>query len=288
MARNENTGVPTMARERFLTIFALTILGWPLAGQTRIDLKNQTRAVDFSAATYTKPAKSGVSLPVTCGSGEMYILTSGPAGSNVYVCTATNTWNLQGGSSSSGVLNTLAVTRTSGTVLTIGTDCSVSAPCNVRTGGSTLSFSNSSTATISAGTGTAYVYVSSAGQLVVGHNVTLTCAGGCAAQSAVTAFPANSVPLAIWTASSGAWLSSGSDVRSFVNRDFLTTGAGLSMVSGTGYQSISVDQAVIGLRSVAPGSSGASCTVGQWALDSTYHYLCVATNTWKRAALASW
>lgn len=279
-----------MARERFLTICALTILGWPLAGQTRIDLKNQTRAVDFSAATYTKPAKSGTGLPVTCGSGEMYILTSGPAGSNVYVCTATNTWNLQGGGggSTSGVLNTLAVTWTSGTVLTIGTDCSVSAPCNVRTGSSTLSFSNSSTATISAGTGTAYVYVSGAGQLTVGHNVTLTCAGGCVAQSGITAFPANSVPLAIWMASSGAWLSSGSDVRSFVNRDFLTTGAGLTIMSGTGYQSISVDQAVIGLRGAAPASSGAICTVGQWALDTSYYYLCVATNTWKRAALASW
>ncbi len=277
-----------MAKERFLTICALTILGWPMAGQTRIDLKNQTRAVDFSAATYTKPAKSGVSLPVTCGSGEMYVLTSGPAGSNVYVCTATNTWNLQGGSSSSGALNTLAVTRTSGTVLTIGTGCSASAPCNVRTGGSTLSFTNSSTATISAGTGTAFAYVSSTGQLTIGHNVTLICAGGCVAQSGITAFPASSVPLAMWTAASGTWLSSGSDVRSFVNRDYLTTGAGLIIVSGTGYQSISVDQAVIGLRSAAPASSGATCTVGQWALDNSYYYLCVATNTWKRAALASW
>jgi hypothetical protein len=277
-----------MAKERFLTICALAFLGWPMAGQTRIDLKNQTRAVDFSGATYTKPAKSGTSLPVTCGAGEMYILTSGPAGSNVYVCTATNTWNLQGGESSSGALNTLAVSRTSGTVLTIGTDCSVSAPCNVRTGGSTLSFANSSTATISAGTGTAYVYVSSAGQLTVGHNVTLTCTGGCAAQSGITAFPAGSVPLAVWTATSGVWSDSGSDLRSFVSRDYLTTGAGLTMVSGPGYQSISVDQAAIGLRSAAPASTGATCTVGQWALDASHYYLCVAANSWKRAALASW
>jgi len=275
-----------MAKKRFLTVCSLAILSWPLAGQTRIDLKNQTRAVDFSSATYTKPAKSGTSLPATCGAGEMFILTSAPAGSNVYVCTATNTWNLQGGTS--GAPNTLAVSRTSATVLTIGADCSATAPCNVRTGGSTYLFANAATVTLSAGTGTAYVYISSTGQLTVGHNLTLTCAGGCVAQAGITAFPANSVPVAVWTATSAVWGSSGSDMRSFVSRDFLGTGAGLTVVSGAGYQSISVDQAVVGLRSAVPASAGASCTVGQWALDSSYYYLCVATNTWKRAALASW
>jgi len=277
-----------MAKEHFLTICALTMLAWPLVGQTRIDLKNQTRAVDFSGAAYTKPAKSGASLPVTCGTGEMYILTAAPAGSNVYVCTAANTWNQQGGGSSPGAPNTPVVSRTSDTVLTIGEGCAANSPCNVRTGGSILSFTNSSTVTITGGTGTAYVYVSGTGQLTVGHNLTLNCSGGCTAQAGITAFPVDSVPLASWTATSGVWSSSGSDVRSFLSRDYLRTGAGLILVSGAGYQSISVDQAVIGLRSAAPASAGASCTVGQWALDLSYYYLCVANNTWKRAALASW
>lgn len=37
-----------------------------------------------------------------------------------------------------------------------------------------------------------------------------------------------------------------------------------------------------------PASASASCVVGQQAWDTNFHYVCVATNTWKRAALSSW
>ena len=36
-----------------------------------------------------------------------------------------------------------------------------------------------------------------------------------------------------------------------------------------------------------PASSSATCTAGQFTDDTNYHYVCVATNTWKRAALSS-
>jgi hypothetical protein len=36
-----------------------------------------------------------------------------------------------------------------------------------------------------------------------------------------------------------------------------------------------------------PSSSSATCTAGQFTDDANYHYVCVATNTWKRAALSS-
>ena len=36
-----------------------------------------------------------------------------------------------------------------------------------------------------------------------------------------------------------------------------------------------------------PASSSAACSQGQFADDANYHYVCVATNTWKRAALSS-
>lgn len=36
----------------------------------------------------------------------------------------------------------------------------------------------------------------------------------------------------------------------------------------------------------APASATASGTKGQWAQDGTYIYLCTATNTWVRAAVA--
>lgn len=38
----------------------------------------------------------------------------------------------------------------------------------------------------------------------------------------------------------------------------------------------------------APATAGATGTAGQWAWDSGYIYICVATNTWKRAALSTW
>lgn len=38
----------------------------------------------------------------------------------------------------------------------------------------------------------------------------------------------------------------------------------------------------------APASASASGTAGTWAYDTSYVYICVATNTWKRAALSTW
>ena len=37
-----------------------------------------------------------------------------------------------------------------------------------------------------------------------------------------------------------------------------------------------------------PASASSACTVGQQAWDTNFHYVCVATNTWKRAALSTW
>ena len=53
--------------------------------------------LDASGATTTKPAKSGTSLPGTCGVGEQFFRTSGvTASQNLYLCTATNTWSQVG------------------------------------------------------------------------------------------------------------------------------------------------------------------------------------------------
>jgi hypothetical protein len=42
------------------------------------------------------------------------------------------------------------------------------------------------------------------------------------------------------------------------------------------------------VTSTAPANSTANGTAGQVAFDSNYVYYCVATNTWKRAALSTW
>jgi len=63
-------------------------------GQTSVDLRTQSRNVDFSAAHSTKPLKTGTSLPTTCSVGEMFFRTDSPPGKNLYGCTATNTWSV--------------------------------------------------------------------------------------------------------------------------------------------------------------------------------------------------
>lgn len=51
---------------------------------------------DVSGKTSTKPAKSGTSLPGACAVGEQYFKTNAAAGYNLYFCTASDTWTLQG------------------------------------------------------------------------------------------------------------------------------------------------------------------------------------------------
>jgi len=78
------------------------ILVWALSAgvtgaQTLVDLRTQSKSVDFSGANTTKPFKSGTALPATCGLGEAFFKSNAPAGSNWYACTATNSWTLQSG-----------------------------------------------------------------------------------------------------------------------------------------------------------------------------------------------
>ena len=53
---------------------------------------------DFSRAAHTLPLKSGLAaaLPSACTLSELYFATDAPTGSNVYGCTAANTWAVQG------------------------------------------------------------------------------------------------------------------------------------------------------------------------------------------------
>lgn len=57
---------------------------------------------DFSGAASTSPNKKGLAsaIPATCTVGDTYFETDATAGQNLYGCTATNTWTLQGGGGS--------------------------------------------------------------------------------------------------------------------------------------------------------------------------------------------
>ena len=88
------------------SFLSLLWLASAIDGQNLVNLQTQTKNVNFSNAVSTIPAKSGTALPATCGQGELYFLTSNPAGQNLYGCTSSNTWTLfSGGGGGSGTVS---------------------------------------------------------------------------------------------------------------------------------------------------------------------------------------
>ena len=142
-------------------------------------------------------------------------------------------------------LNDFAATWTSPSTLTIGGNCSSATPCNLRLGSTVYSFTQSCTATISAGFGMAYIYFDSTGALTVGHNLTVTTSAGCQAVTGVTNFPAGSIPLATWTAN-WAWDTAGGlDYRAMLAGKGFAGGTGLITTDAGGNTTISVDGTVV-------------------------------------------
>ncbi len=153
------------------------------------------------------------------------------------------------GSSGAGMasqLGDLGLVLTSPTVLTAGLNCSIATPCNTRLGNTVYSITNSSTITLSSGSGTLYLYVDASGALAAGHNLTLSCSGVCGAVGSVTAFPPGSIPLFTWTATNGVWdTNGGSDKRAFLSTRSLGSGTGIVSLD-TGTQTlVAVDSASV-------------------------------------------
>jgi hypothetical protein len=144
-------------------------------------------------------------------------------------------------------LGDFAVSMNNPTLLTIGALCSLATPCNVRFGTVTYSITQSSTVTISAGTATAYIYLTSDGTLNVGSNaLTLACSSGCQVQPNISQFPINSIPVFTWNASSGTWASGGGfDQRAFLSGKSLGAGTGIVILESGASSTISVDSSVV-------------------------------------------
>ena len=79
-------------------LLVLVCLAGGLRGQTQVDLRTQTKDVDFSGAVSTTPWKVGTVLPATCSVGQVFFNTTAPAGQNVYLCTVVNSWTAMAGS----------------------------------------------------------------------------------------------------------------------------------------------------------------------------------------------
>jgi hypothetical protein len=332
-----------------------------------VDLKTQSKSVDFSLANATKPFKSGTVFPSICSVGEIFYKSDAPAGANVYGCTATNSWTLEGqalpavsgnagkslstdgvnitwnalggdvagsiasatvtqiqgrsisaaapssgqalvwntganrwepqavagggggGATMASQLGDLAIVRSSAPVLTIGANCSPATPCNVRFGNLVYSVIASATATVTAGTGLAYFYLSSQGTLTAGHNLTVTCSANCLAQSGINAFPPDSVPLYKWSATNGAWDPiGGSDLRAFNSTKSVQPGAGLTSINVAGVTTLGADITMIGFRTTVPATAATACVSGSYAVDTFFYYSCISSGVWRRVAVASW
>lgn len=78
----------------------------------------------------------------------------------------------------------------------------------------------------------------------------------------------------------------------FASQYSVTTRASLGTLDGSNsfqgqrFGAIKSDYLVIGTRT--PASAAAAGAAGQIAWDTSYLYVCTATNTWKRAALSTW
>ena len=178
------------------------------------------------------------------------------------------TGSSSGSGSTSATLNVLGVTYSSGNTLTIGGGCSPSAPCNVRFGNNVLSITTSSTVTWQSGTGTAFLYITAAGAVVVGSNLTLTCAGGCITASGTSSFPVNTVPLFTWNALLTGWdPTGGRDARAYLSTKLVSAGTGVLLVESAQQSTIAVDTTLIptyttGLSTISFGTLAAnSCSI---------------------------
>lgn len=194
-----------------------------------------------SLAAYSQTAGTPVTLvgsgapSASCTTGNAYYFdTAASAGSNLYLCTGTNTWTQVtgggGGATSLTQLTDLKVTRTSSTVITIASG----RPGNNNYACPVLS---AATATLSGTTGnsTAYIYTDNACNLIVGHAgaSTVTCSG-CTTATGVSSFLGKPIATATYSNNGGSpnWDVSGvTDYRQIFSGFNLSAGTGISLTT---------------------------------------------------------
>jgi len=255
--------------------------------QTAIDLRTQTKDVDFSSASSTKPIKTGTSLPGTCTSGAVFLNLAATAGQNIYLCTAANTWTqVQGGSGSSGSgasmfqqLGDFALTY-SGTAGTVGASCSPATPCIAAVGYGGYSFTSAATVTASgSGNDTYYVHVNSGGTLMVGYGgSTAPVCSACTVIGGVTSYPAGVAAIGRFTVSGGQIVASVSDRAVIAGPPTLVAGSNVTISTAGNTVTISSTGGSSSLPStVVQTNQSNAYTAGTQDFRSASHTLPMAT-----------
>jgi len=82
------------------------------------------------------------------------------------------------------------------------------------------------------------------------------------------------------------------------NAEVAAANAAAALAAVSGFSELGTDlleaedaaaaRAVLGVTAAAPASATAAGTPGQWAAESGFLYICVATDTWERVAIATW
>lgn len=259
--------------------------------QAKIDLPTQAKNPNFGAMAHTTPQGVGASLPGTCAVGETYFNSAASAGQNLFLCSGTNSWSqlVAGGSAATSFAALLDWKMSvSGAVLTIGPNCSTLQPCNYRLNSNTIASNTPITGTVTSGAGVAYVYGDAGGVKIASAGLTVTCAG-CVFVSG-SQIPSDAVPIGTWSSSAGsAWdITGGVDLRGFMYQKVITLGFGLIKAELAGSTQLSIDSGSIPYVVGVPSTATTTCSPGQFALSTTFRYDCVAVDTWRRVAVASW
>ncbi|MEP6717432.1 MAG: hypothetical protein ABJC09_17820, partial [Terriglobia bacterium] len=310
--KGKRNGMAIEKRHLIIAAATFCLTGFAISraqAQTQVDLRLQSRIVDFSAASSTKPMRVGSALPTTCSAGEAFFLITAAAGQSIYFCTATNIWTLQGGGTSGGSgsgSSTVdigpALTLSNSATLALGANCSIVAPCHARVGGVSYTYTSSSAIIISSGTPVVRVYISDgsdgspAGTLKVRSSASsgVTCLNGCVVENSQTDFPGISIPVGMWASSvPGSWDASGQDLRSALNSNPVSlAGTGITITQGPSTSLIAVDPAVVPRKFVGAGPPGAAAgsALGDFYTDTTNlnTYQCFGASTCTAVGSGNW
>lgn len=198
-----------MQISNFFRALAVSVLSVSLlSAQTLIDLRMQSKNVDFSRAQTVIPFPTGTALPATCTPGEMYFKSDAPTGSNLYGCSAPNTWTLQASGTSTSSPEAATPKEFTATLDSTSNTLTITCPagqCNVQTGDVVVSYSGLR-ANYKPGSGsyTAFIYLENR-TLKYGYpfGSMLTCTAVCA--PGVTEFPLNAIQLYTATVVNGVF-----------------------------------------------------------------------------------
>jgi hypothetical protein len=211
---------------------------------------------DASNALSSKPAKTGSSLPSACGVGEQFFLTTAPAGNNLYLCAAANTWS----PASAPQAGNFPRASVNGSSLNFFGACTTpGSPCVVPKGGGLFDLV-SATNSIAApsGSGTVFVYWSASGPVIGTPNgISIIGTGGgplaISSTQGVTNFytaglPAPTALIAKCDYAGGAWTASSLNnyqPAASPASPVLNGGLGVLVSNDGQTQTASVDQSVV-------------------------------------------